>query len=214
MKGTLAVLLGLTAALSASGASARGGAGDPHDALDATGTPTDRYLGPDEIRDALHSATDAFFGCYREHVRGARDAGQVAITFTIERGGRVGAAAAELDGAPPALGPCLEAVVGALRFSTHDGDPVDVSYPLVHQVDRSGARILPYPVVFTRPRPVRLPLLVLPADATAGELSLLERVLIRDEAAFPEHTPADPAPPTPGAPLEPSPAPSDARPAP
>jgi len=100
----------------------------------------------------------------------------------------------------------VEAAVQSLDFGEHDGDPVEASYPLVYQVDRRGARVLPYPVVFTRPRAVRLPLLLLPADITAGEVRLLERVLTEDEPPSesgevpPGSTPTqEPEPANPGA---------------
>lgn len=163
---------------------AQGPAGDPRDNLDATGTPTDRYLDAGELREVLHAANEEFYGCYRQHVRGTKEAGEVAVVFTVERSGAVSEARAELDRAPEALGPCLVDVLRGLEFDDHDGDPVIVSYPLVYQVDRQGARVLPYPVVFTKPRPVRLPLLVLPVDLTPGELRMLERVLVDDDAAL------------------------------
>lgn len=159
-------------------ASAQGPAGDPRDNLNHPGTPTDRYLDAGEIRDLLHGANDRFYACYREHVRGTKEAGDVAVSFSVAGSGEVTDAVAELGGAPDALGPCLVKVLGDLEFAGHDGDPVAVSYPLVYQVDRRGARVLPYPVVFTKPRPVRLPLLVLPASLEPGELRMLERILV------------------------------------
>ena len=163
---------------------AQGPAGDPRDNLDATGTPTDRYLDAGELREVLHAANEEFYGCYRKHVRGTKEAGEVAVVFTVERSGAVSEARAELERAPEALGPCLVEVLRGLEFDDHDGDPVIVSYPLVYQVDRQGARVLPYPVVFTKPRPVRLPLLVLPVDLSPGELRMLERILVDDDAAL------------------------------
>ncbi|MCO4771154.1 MAG: hypothetical protein KDA24_14055 [Deltaproteobacteria bacterium] len=178
MKQLSVLLLTVGLVLIASSAFAQGPAGDPRDNLNHPGTPTDRYVDAGELRDVLHLANDDFYGCYREHVRGTKEAGEVAVRFTVNRDGVVVDAAAELDRAPPELGPCLEDVLRALEFRGHDGDPVVVSYPLVYQVDRKGARILPYPVVFTKPRPVRLPLLLLPVNIAPGELRMLERVLV------------------------------------
>ncbi len=182
-------------ALLATSAWAEGPAGDPRDRLDHPGSPTDRYLDAGEIRDLLHGATDAFYQCFRTEARGTRDVGDVAVTFTVGQQGEVLEVSAELGGAPEALGPCLHSVVRGLEFPAHDGDPVQVSYPLVYQVDQRGARVLPYPVVFTRPRPVRLPLLVLPIDTTPGELKMLELILVNPASAPIEipPTPADEA---------------------
>lgn len=193
-------LLAAAVALQVSVAWADGPAGDPRDRLDHPGAPTDRYLDAGEIRDVLHGATDAFYECFRTQARGTRDVGDVAVTFTVGGDAQVVAVTAELGGAPEALGPCLQQVVEALEFAGHDGDPVEVSYPLVYQVDQRGARVLPYPVVFTRPRPVRLPLLMLPIDVSPGELKMLERILVDppapvtkdQEGPEPNESPADP----------------------
>jgi hypothetical protein len=67
-----------------------------------------------------------------------------------------------------------------------------VSYPLVYEVDTRGARILPYPIVFTKPRPIRLPLLTLPLDTTPGEMKMLEIIFTRDAPPKVE-VPAEPA---------------------
>ena len=172
------VCLAFAIGLLGGAAHAQGPAGDPRDNLDHPGTPTDRYLDPGELRDVLHQANDSFYGCYRTHVRGTREAGEVAVRFSVGRDGEVFDAAAELDGAPSNLGPCLVDVLERLEFAAHDGDPVVVSYPLVYQVDRQGARVLPYPVVFTKPRAIRLPLMLLPANIGVGELRMLERVFV------------------------------------
>jgi len=188
----LRLLLVSAVVLHASVAGAQGVAGDPRDNLDHPGSPTDRYLDAGEIRDTLHGATDDFYQCFRTQARGTRDVGDVAVTFTVSREGQAVAVLAELGGAPEALGPCLQQVIGELEFSGHDGDPVEVSYPLVYQVDQKGARVLPYPVVFTRPRPIRLPL-----DATPGELKMFERILVDPPAPAPQEPDGPPAePPT------------------
>jgi len=184
----------------------QGMGGLPSDRLDWSGSPTDRYLEPSEIRTVLHDATETFYECFREHVRGGAAADQVAVTFRVPRSGRADQVVVELGHAPAGLGPCVEATVQGLDFGDHDGDPVEASYPLVYQVDRGGARVLPYPVVFTRPRVVRLPLLLLPADITPGEVRLLERVFTQDERpSEAEEAPAgstatqEPEPASPGA---------------
>ncbi len=159
---------------------AQGAGGDPHDRLDWAGAPTDRYLTADEVRDVLHKATDAFYACFRTHVRGGDVANEVSVEFTVDREGRGVEVLPQLGQAPATIGPCLREVVGGLDFGDHDGDPLEVAYPLVYQVDRRGARILPYPIVFTRPQVVRLPLLALPADVEPGELRLLEKVFVED----------------------------------
>ena len=186
MRGGYPAMWSLLALGVGAGAAWAGPAGDPKDRLNHPGSPTDRYLEPGEIRDVLHGATDAFYSCFRSEARGTRDVGDVAVTFTVGRAGSVEVVTAEVGAAPESLGPCLEAVVSALVFTGHDGDPVEVSYPLVYQVDQRGARVLPYPVVFTKPRAVRLPLLMLPLDIALGELTMLERILIAPADAVQE----------------------------
>ncbi len=174
----LVLLVVLAGLLGPAVARAQGPAGDPRDNLDHPGSPTDRYLDASELRDALHAVNGEFYACYRQHVRSTKEAGEVAVRFTVGPSGAVTDAFAEIDRAPAELGPCLVGVLQGMTFASHDGDPVEVSYPLVYQVDRQGARVLPYPVVFTKPRPVRLPLLVLPVDLGLGELRMLERILV------------------------------------
>ena len=193
-------LVALSVAL-AGPASAQMG-GQPTDRLDWPGTPTDRYLDAEEVRTVLHAASEDFFLCFRQHARQGSDASDVGITFTIGRDGLVSGFIPELGDSPAELGSCLELVSNTLTFGDHDGDPFDVSYPLVYHVDSRGARILPYPVVFTRPRPVHLPLLELPADFTAGEIRMLELILTDETGAaetLPEELrapePASDAPP-------------------
>ncbi len=185
--------------LAAQPALAQGVGGRPSDRLDAAGSPTDRYLDSEEVRGVLHAANESFFLCFREHARDRSGAGDVALTLTVTREGRPTAIDVEIGQSKPALKPCLEAAGAALDFGEHDGDPLEISYPLVFVVDRQGMRILDYPVVFTRPRPVRLPLFELPLDLTHAEVLLLERVLTVDaplpEAKEPAQTddPTEPA---------------------
>ncbi len=171
--------------------------GSPNDSLNAPGTPTDRYLDSDEVRDVLHAATEPFFFCFRDHARTGIDASDAGVTFEIGRDGKATEVFVEVGSAPPVLAECLAGVVTAQDFGEHDGDAFEVSYPLVYQVDRKGARVLPYPVVFTRPVPVRLPLLQLPADVRPGEVKMLELILVDDPEDAPEAPPEDPPAPPP-----------------
>ena len=162
-------------------AAAQGVGGAPRDRLSWPGSPTDRYLEPDEVRAVLHEATDAFYECFNAHVRGGVDVGETSVTLTVARDGSPTAVSIEGGLGVRAVPPCLKDVSEGLQFGDHDGDPLEISYPIVYQVDaRRGARILPYPVVFTRPRPIRLPLLSLPIDFSAGEVRMLEKIFTED----------------------------------
>lgn len=174
-------LLLLALLLAPSFAAAQGLGGRQADRLDAPGSPTDRYLESSEIREALHAANDAFFQCFRQAAGSRGGVGDVSVDFVIERSGATSHAEVDLGSDLPGLADCLELAVAGIVFDEHDGDPVEVAYPTVYVVDRQGARFLDYPVVFTRPRPVRLPLLLLPPDVTHGEVLLLERLLTHDE---------------------------------
>jgi hypothetical protein len=193
---------------------AQGSGGDPRDRLDAPGSPTDRYLEPAELREALHGATQEFFLCFRRHLGIGREPGEISVEFAIDRDGVP--QQVRLQGpasTPDPLRDCLVAVTEGIRFDDHDGDPVEAAYPLVFVTDSQGARVLPYPVVFVRPRPVRLPLLLLPPDISRGEVLMLERILVsEDEAPTPEElVPSPPAAtPEPAPPKDSSPeAPAD-----
>ena len=163
---------------------AQGTGGDPKDRLDWPGSPTDRYLSSDEVRDRMHESTDGFFQCFKTSLRSKPEGGS-SVTFAIDGDGRAQRVQVDRGKAPEALAPCIESVVRGIEFGAHDGDDLDVSYPLVYEVDTRGARVLPYPIVFTRPRPIRLPLLSLPLDITAGELRMLELILTEDAAPAP-----------------------------
>ena len=156
---------------------AAGPAGSPSDHLDAPGAPTDRYLDSSELLDVLHAANPRFYQCFRTHVRGGGEPGDVVVTFTVGAAGTTVQAEAEVASGFRLLGGCLEGVVMDVVLGEHDGDPVPASYPLVYQVDRKGARVVPYPTVFIRPGTLRLPLLTLPPDIGLGEVRMLERVL-------------------------------------
>jgi len=196
---TAAVLAGLLPGA----ALAQGMGGDPKDRLDWPGSPTDRYLTSDELRDRLHAATDGFFACFRASLR-SKPEGGASVTFVVDREGEAGSIEVDRGKAPESLVPCVQQVVAGIEFGAHDGDPLDVSYPLVYEVDTRGARILPYPIVFTRPRPVRLPLLGLPLDVTPGELRMLELILTEDAPAEPEPPPEPEDSPAEGEAVEPA----------
>jgi hypothetical protein len=143
---------------------AGGPAGDAADRLDSPGSLTDRYLSSEEVRTILHANNTPLFDCFRTNLRGGVDPGETGVTFVIGRDGKAGQVVLESAHGPPALGTCIAGVLSAIAFPDHDGAPMEVAYPLVWQVDRTGARLLNYPVVFTRPRQVRVPLVALPPD--------------------------------------------------
>lgn len=171
-------------------AQAQGMGGDPKDRLDWPGSATDRYLSSGEVRDRLHEASEGLFGCFREALR-SKPEGGASVTFVIDREGRGKDIIVDPGKAPESLMPCVQSVIGGVEFGAHDGDPMEVSYPLVYEVDTKGARLLPYPIVFTRPRPVRLPLFSLPLDVSPGELKMLELIFTQDPPEG-EEPPASP----------------------
>ncbi len=189
--GRLLIAFTLLAACVPSAAIAQGTGGDPHDRLDWPGSPTDRYLTSDEVRDRLHENTQGFFECFRASLR-SKPEGGASVTFAVHQDGKAQSIEVDPGKAPETLRPCVASVVAGIDFRTHDGDPLDVSYPLVYEVDTRGARILPYPIVFTKPRPIRLPLLTLPLDTTPGEMKMLEVIFTRDAPPKVE-VPAEPA---------------------
>jgi len=150
------------------------GMGTPFDRLDSPGEATDRYLSPDELRLVLHAATDEFTSCFVASVGRADAPLDAAVTFVVSRSGESQDVQVTLGGNEAALKACLGKVVEGLSFDDHDGDPLEVSYPLVFVADEPSGRVLPYPVVFTKTQPVRLPLLELPPDLSSAELLLLE----------------------------------------
>jgi hypothetical protein len=150
------------------------GTGTAVDRLDSPGEATDRYLSPDEVRLVLHAATDDFTGCFVGSLVGADAPLNAAVTFVVSRSGETQDLQVTLGSNEAALRACLGKVVEGLSFDDHDGDPLEVSYPLVFVADEPSGRVLPYPVVFTKTQPVRLPLLELPPDLSSAELLLLE----------------------------------------
>lgn len=169
----LAVLL-----LGAAGRARAGGvAGEASDRLDAPGSATDRYLSTEEIRAVLHAQNAAFFMCFRDHLPGGRDPGETSIRFQLPRDGKPTEVVAESAFGSPNLRSCLVDAVRAFTFADHDGAVLEVAYPLIWQVDTRGARVIPYPVVFTKPRPIRLPLLLLPPDTEPVQVDAVEAAL-------------------------------------
>jgi hypothetical protein len=120
-------------------------------ALEQTGTLTDRYLTVGEAREVLHAANQGFGLCFQEHA-GVREPGDVSLKFTVARDGRPLSVRVEIDEEFAPLGECLEQVAADLRYDAHDGDPMDLAYPIVFVRDDRGPRTVPYPIVFVRPR--------------------------------------------------------------
>lgn len=182
---------------------AAGPGGDVHDRLDATGSMTDRYLSPEEVRAVLHAHNDAFFQCFRANLRGGVDPGETGVTFVIGRDGKAVSIVLDSAHGPPALGSCVQTALSAIPFPDHDGEPMEVAYPLVWQVDREGARLLLYPIVFTRARPVRIPLVLLPPDVSDETVRAVTTAVTGLPVALAPVAPASavaapPPPPTPG----------------
>jgi hypothetical protein len=126
-------------------------AGQGASVLEQTGTLTDRYLTVGEARDVLHAANPGFGACFQEHA-GVREPGDVSLKFTVARDGRPLSVRVEIDEAFAPLGECLEQVASELRYDAHDGDPMELAYPIVFVRDDRGPRTVPYPIVFVRPR--------------------------------------------------------------
>lgn len=168
----LALLVGLAVALSVPPARAM----SEDDLIEQPGSPTDRYLTPEEVRARLHEANDAFFSCFASRLMGP-EPGECSVYFTIAHDGRPVDVRAEVQGETPGLAECLEQVVSGLSFPEHDGDPLEVAYPVVFLRDEKGARVVPYPVVFTRGRTVDFVLMPIPPALTDEQRALLLRLL-------------------------------------
>lgn len=149
------------------------------DSLDSPGEGTDRYLTPDEVRAALHNATEELSACFHSLKIADGDRVDASVTFSVDRSGTARDVRVSIESAPADMGPreidsCLVGAVERLPLDDHDGDPLEVSYPLVYVADGASGQVLRYPVVFTKSQPVRLPLLELPADLSSAELRSLE----------------------------------------
>lgn len=136
----------LVALAGAGGALAQGAS-----VLEESGTLTDRYLTVGEVRDVLHAANGAFQACFLGHA-GARDPGEVTLRFAVGRDGLPVDVQLEVGEDLADLGACLAAEAGRLEYDAHDGDPMQVAYPVVFVRDDRGPRTVPYPIVFVRPR--------------------------------------------------------------
>ncbi|MCK6529821.1 hypothetical protein L6R50_20450 [Myxococcota bacterium] len=169
----LAALLGAGLLLAPAGTR---GASTEEDIIDQPGSPTDRYLSDDELRSALHAANPAFFACFSGRTMN-QDPGDVSVYFTVPADGVPVDVRAEVPNPVPGLAECLATAVAALRFQDHDGDPVEAAYPVVFVRDEKGARVIPYPTVFTRDRAAEFVLFPVPPALDDADRSLLHRVL-------------------------------------
>lgn len=146
------------------------------DIIDQPGSPTDRYLSADELRSAVHGANLAFFACFSGRTMN-QDPGDVSVYFTVPADGVPVDVRAEFPNPVPGLAECLATAVSALRFQDHDGDPVEAAYPVVFVRDEKGARVIPYPTVFTRDRAADFVLFPVPPALDDAGRALLHRVL-------------------------------------
>lgn len=140
------------------------------------GSLTDRYLTPGEARDVLHGATSAFEACFLEQ-GGIAGGGDVTLRLTVNSDGRPEGIEVEAGEGQGSLQGCLEQVAGGLSFPAHDGDPLALAYPLVFVRDDRGSRLVPYPIVFVKPRERAFLLLPMPLTLTLEEREALERLL-------------------------------------
>lgn len=146
------------------------------DKLGHSGERTDRYLEVGEVRDVLHRATKFFLDCYVVHL-GAQEPGEVTLSLEVTREGDPEEVFIELDPELGDLRQCLVGVAEGLKFQDHDGDPMEVAYPLVFVRDDQGSRVVLYPIVFVRPRPRDFLLIHLPPTLTPTQRELLSRAL-------------------------------------
>jgi len=144
------------------------------DKLGHTGERTDRYLTVGEVRDVLHESTKYFLDCYVVHL-GAQEPGEVTLSLEVTREGDPEEVFIEIDPALGDLRQCLVDVAEKLSFDEHDGDPMEVAYPLVFVRDDQGSRVILYPIVFVRPRPRDFLLIHLPPTLTPEQRELLDR---------------------------------------
>lgn len=146
------------------------------DKLGRSGERTDRYLTVGEVRDVLHRSTKFFLDCYVVHL-GAKEAGEVTLSLEVTRAGDPEEVFVEMDPSLEDLRQCLVGVAEKMSFDEHDGDPMQVAYPLVFVRDDQGSRVVPYPIVFVRPRPRDFLLLHVPPTLTPEQREKLSRVL-------------------------------------
>jgi len=146
------------------------------DKLAHTGERTDRYLEVGEARDVLHRATKFFLDCFVIHL-GANEPGEVTLSLEVTREGDPEEVFVEIDPELGDLRQCLVGVAEGLEFQDHDGDPMEVAYPLVFVRDDQGSRVVLYPIVFVRPRPRDFVLIHLPPTLTPEQREQLRRAL-------------------------------------
>jgi hypothetical protein len=146
------------------------------DKLGHAGERTDRYLTVGEARDVLHRSTKFFLDCYIVHL-GAREAGEVTLSLEVTREGDPEEVFVEIDPELDDLRQCLVGVAEKMTFDEHDGDPMEVAYPLVFVRDDQGSRVILYPIVFVRPRPRDFLLMHLPPTLTPAQRENLARAL-------------------------------------
>jgi len=173
----LPALLGLLLVLAAASTSADGVRGSAGDQLDWPGSATDRYLDDDEVTIVLHAAAAKIATCTSDEAQVLNSAEPVWLVFGVGPQGRAVAAATRRQGAATAVEQCLLSVLNELEFGDHDGLPGSYSYPVVFDTTGEVRRHLPYPLVITQKRPLRLPLLSLPLDLSAEELERIEASL-------------------------------------
>ncbi len=153
---------------------ANGLRGSVADRLDWPGSATDRYLDGDEVAAVLHAAAAKISACASGNALPLSSAEPTWLVFGVGPQGRAMAAATRREGEPNGLELCLLSVLSELDFGEHDGPPGSYSYPVVLHATGDAVRNLPYPMVLSEERPLRLPLLSVPLDLPAAELDRIE----------------------------------------
>jgi len=146
--------------------------------LGEPGSLSDRYLTPVEVRDILHDANGTFDSCLQETV--ATDLpGEVTLTFAIGADGLPKEILLELETVEgfDRLSDCILAAVNEFEFPAHDGDTLEIAYPIVFVNDQKGKRTIPYPIVFVKPRERTLLLLNIPPSLSVQERERLQKLL-------------------------------------
>ena len=136
-------------------------------------------LGPiTAVRDILHDSNGDFDACLQEHT-GTDLPGEVTLTFSVGADGlpRESLLELEITEGFEALKDCVLGVTGKFKFPLHDGDTLEIAYPIVFVNDQKGKRTIPYPIVFVKPRVRTFMLLNLPQTLTAQERERLEKLL-------------------------------------
>lgn len=150
---------------------------NPPTYLAEPGSSTDRYLTAGEARDVLHGATAQFEACFLQHTGISNNPGDVNLMMTIGWDGQPAEVRFEIEEGWELLHGCLDETASALVFPAHDGDPLNLAYPLVFIRDDRGSRLVPYPIVFVRSRERAFLLVPLPLSLTPEERAELARLL-------------------------------------